>query len=142
MTELKTQPNDGDVHAFIAGLENDQTRRDCQALLELMQEISGAAPQMWGDSIVGFGKYRYKYASGQTGEWFRVGFAPRKQNLTLYLMGGIYVAQNAAEGQNLLTQLGKHKLGKGCLYIKKLSDVDMGVLRELVQHTVNAQDAG
>ena len=136
MAELKTIPNDASVQDFLDQIANEQTRRDCQALLEMMQEVSGQPPKMWGDGIVGFGEYSYRYASGRSGEWFQVGFAPRKQALTLYLMGGLYLPESADESQNLLTRLGKYKTGKGCMYIKKLSDVDLAILRQLVSHSV------
>jgi hypothetical protein len=96
-----------------------------------MREVTGVEPVMWGDSIIGFGKYRYKYASGREAEWFLTGFAPRKQSLTLYIMSGF------DEYDNLLDQLGKHSTGKSCLYVKKLDDIDMDVLRDLVEQSVD-----
>ncbi len=132
MAEAKTQPTTANAWEFIAGIPDPQRRQDCLAVAELMQEVSGEAPVMWGESMVGFGKYAYKYASGRTGEWPRVGFASRKDALTLYFCG--YLENHA----DLLARLGKHKVGKGCLYIKRLSDVDAGVLRELVARSVAA----
>ncbi|MCA9965122.1 MAG: DUF1801 domain-containing protein [Anaerolineales bacterium] len=131
MCELKTQKHDGSVAAFLNSVENERKRSDSFTLLELMQEVTGAEAAMWGSSIVGFGSYHYTYASGREGDWFVAGFAPRKQNLTLYIMAGF-------DGyETLLARLGKHKTGKSCLYINKLADVDMAVLRELVQRSVD-----
>lgn len=98
--------------------------------MELMKDVTGDEPAMWGDSIVGFGSYTYKYASGRQGDWFLTGFSPRKQSLTLYIMSGF------DEYESLLSKLGRYSTGKSCLYIKKLEDVDQEVLRELVQKSV------
>lgn len=130
MSELKTQKNDMNVAEFLAGVEPARRREDAQAVCALMQEITGDEPAMWGSSIVGFGAYTYQYASGRTGEWMLVGFSPRKQNLTLYIMAGF------EHYEELLAKLGKHKTGKSCLYINKLADVDMDVLKELVAQSV------
>ncbi|MCT4644008.1 MAG: DUF1801 domain-containing protein, partial [Carboxylicivirga sp.] len=119
MAKNKTKPTSGDAHAFIANVENKQRREDAKVVLELMQTVTGKEPVMWGESIIGFGNYTYKYASGRVGDWFIVGFSPRKQSLTIYLMYGFNKVQH------LLDKLGKHKTGKGCLYINKLKDVDM-----------------
>ena len=130
MAELKTKLNNASVDKFLKGIKDEQTRADCQQILEIMKKATKAEPKMWGTSIVGFGNYHYKYASGREGDWFLVGFSPRKQNLTLYLMGGF-------DGhEDLLKKLGKHSLGKGCLYIKRLEDVDTKVLKELVRSSV------
>ncbi len=130
MAELKTRPNDQSVENFLNRVENDTKREDSFSILELMKEETGDEPIMWGDSIVGFGKYSYKYTSGREAEWFLTGFSPRKQNLTLYIMDGF-------EGYDeLLGKLGKHSTGKSCLYIKKLEDVDQEVLRDLVNKSV------
>lgn len=130
MAELKTRPTDDDVAAFINNIADEQKRQDSQAILALMQDVTGAEPQMWGDSIVGFGSYHYKYASGREGDWFLTGFAPRKQNLTLYIMAGF------EQYDTLLARLGKHKTGKSCLYLKRLADVDPNTLRELIRQSV------
>ena len=130
MAENKTKPNDQSVGAFLEGVENEQKRADSFALLKLFQEVTGEEPTMWGDTIVGFGKYHYKYASGREGDWFLTGFSPRKQNLTLYIMAGF------DEYEQLLGKLGKHSTGKSCLYIKKIEDVDLDVLKELVKRSV------
>jgi len=130
MAELKTKLNKASVDKFLRGVKDEQTRRDCFKILEIMRKASKAEPGMWGSSIVGFGNYHYKYASGREGDWFIIGFSPRKQNLTLYFMGGF-------EGHEaLLKRLGKHSLGKGCLYIKRLEDVDIKVLEEFVTKSV------
>jgi hypothetical protein len=130
MAELKTQPTDHSVRDFIAAIENEDRRRDCQAVLEIMQEATGERPRIWGSGMVGFGSYHYKYASGREGDWFLTGFAPRKNDLTLYIMPGF------DRFEALMKRLGKHKTGKSCLYIKRLSDIDPAVLKELVADSV------
>ena len=130
MAELKTKPNDASVEAFLSSIEDSQRRIDCRALLKLMKQATRAKPTMWGTSIVGFGTYHYKYASGREGDWFTVGFSPRKRDLSLYLMGGF------AQNPELLKRLGKHKTGKCCLYVKRLVDVDVDVLRELIVRSI------
>jgi hypothetical protein len=127
MAELKTQPSDRDVTEFVQSIADERKRQDCFALVALMRDVTGHAPQMWGENMVGFGRYRYTYASGRTGEWFLTGFSPRKQNLTLYIMAGF------DQYDELMQRLGKHTTGKSCLYIKRLADVDLGVLRELIR---------
>ena len=138
MPELKTKPNDGDVQAFLAP-GADEGRRGDAVVCSLMEEITGEPPTMWGSSLVGFGRYRYRYGSGREGEWFVVGFSPRKQNLTLYIMDGF------AAYQELLGRLGKHSTGKACLYLKRLDDADHEVLRSLIAQSVEhvrARDLG
>ncbi|QDV38548.1 DUF1801 domain-containing protein [Tautonia plasticadhaerens] len=130
MAELKTGPNDRSVAEFLEGVPDERRRADALAVLDLMQEATGLEPRMWGDSIVGFGSFRYKYESGREGDWFLAGFSPRKQNLTLYIMSGF---DREAE---LMQSLGKYKTGKSCLYLKRLDDVDPQVLRELVRRSV------
>lgn len=130
MAELKTKPTDDNVEAFLAAIDNDARRQDCVTVMALMKEITGAEPKMWGPSIVGFGTYHYKYASGREGDWFLTGFSPRKQNLTLYIMAGF------VNYEEWLGKLGKHTTGKSCLYIKKLVDIDLTVLRQLIQLSV------
>ncbi|RMF31957.1 MAG: DUF1801 domain-containing protein [Bacteroidetes bacterium] len=129
MAKLKTQPHDGDVDAFLRSIENPQRRQDAFTILQLMRDITGEEPRLWGPSIVGFGTYHYKYASGREGDWFRTGFSPRKQALTLYLMGGV-------GDEDLWNRLGKYTTGKSCLYIKKLEDVDLDVLRKLIVKSI------
>lgn len=130
MAELKTKLTNASVDKFLKGVKDEGTRADCLQIAGIMQKATKAEPKMWGTSIVGFGSYHYKSKSGREGDWFVVGFSPRKQNLTLYLMGGF-------DGhEDLLKDLGKHSLGKGCLYIKTLEDVDTRVLKKLVSETV------
>ena len=130
MTELKTKRNKGDVKAFLNSVPDEKKRQDSFEVLELMTEVTGMQPEMCGDSIIGFRSYHYKYASGREGDWFMTGFSPRKQNLTLYIMPGF------EKYDQLLGKLGKHSIGKSCLYIKKLEDVDTDVLKELVKRSV------
>lgn len=124
MAELKTKPNDASVEEFLNRIEDETRRKDCRTIMEMMRQVTGENPRMWGDAVVGFGNYHYKYATGHEGDIFRVGFSPRKQNLTLYLNYGDYT--------DLLQRLGKHKTGKGCLYIKRLDDVNLDALREII----------
>ena len=130
MTEAKTRPTEQDVEQFLDGVADERQRRDCRAVAALMREVTGAEPRMWGDSIVGFGSYHYRYASGREGDWLLTGFSPRKQNLTLYLSYGV------EQHGDLLARLGKHKVGKACLYLKRLDDVDQEALRELIRRSV------
>lgn len=130
MAKIKTTRNEASVEAFLEGVANDKKRLDSFEILNLMREVTGLEPAMWGDSIVGFGSYRYKYASGHEGEWPLVGFSPRKQNLTLYIMPGF------DHYDDLLQELGKFKIGKSCLYINKLEDVNREPLEELVRQSV------
>ena len=131
MAELKTKLNEGDVYMFLNSITDDKKREDAFTILNLMQEATDAKPNMWGDSIVGFGSYHYKYASGREGDWFLTGFSPRKQNLTLYIMPGF------EKYKTILNRLGKYSTGKSCLYIKKIEDVDLDVLKELIEQSVN-----
>jgi hypothetical protein len=126
VAELKTQPTDASVEAYLAAIQDETRREDCRTLVRWMREITSEKPVMWGTSIVGFGIYRYQYASGRSGEMPLVGFASRKRDLTLYIMTGF------ERYDALLARLGKFKLGKGCLYIKRLADVDTSVLRQLI----------
>lgn len=135
MAELKTKRNAASVQAFLNTVENAQKRQDSFVILDLMREVTGAEPEMWGDSIVGFGSYHYKYASGRAADWPLTGFSPRKQNLTLYIMAGF------EQYDELLRRLGKHTTGSACLYIKKLADIDLEVLRELVAQSVEHMKA-
>lgn len=131
MAENKTQATNTNVADFLDKIEDEQRRQDCKAIAALMQEITGEPPVMWGASIIGFGQYHYKYASGREGDSVIVGFSPRKQNLSIYLSCG------HGKFDALLSKLGKHKIGKGCLYVKSLKDIDMVVLKELVTESVN-----
>ena len=130
MATIKTQKNDANVEDFLNSVGDEKKREDSFAILKLMQEITGEEPAMWGTSIIGFGSYRYKYASGREGEWFLTGFSPRVNNLTLYIMSGF------EDYDTLLAYLGKHKIGKSCLYINRLEDVDIPTLQELVRQSV------
>jgi hypothetical protein len=129
---MKTQQTEVRVSAFLDAVENEQRRADCRVVADLMRAVTGEDPKLWGPSIVGFGSYHYKYASGREGDWFVTGFSPRKQDLTLYIMAGF------DRYDELMAKLGKYKTGKSCLYLKRLSDVDLGVLRELVTASVEA----
>nr|MDT0665360.1 DUF1801 domain-containing protein [Micromonospora sp. DSM 115978] len=138
MAELKTQRNDSDVQAFLAGVDDERRRGDAQRLCAIMAEATGEAPVMWGTNIVGFGRSSYTLASGRSNDWFTVGFAPRKQNLALYLTGGF------DRHADLLARLGKYTTGKSCLYVKSLAAVDVDALRELVAaaHAAAKSDTG
>ncbi len=131
VAELKTRPTDDSVMKFLNSVGDEKKRADSFKILDLMREVTGEEPRMWGSSIVGFGSYHYKYASGREGDWFVTGFSPRKQSLTLYIMAGF------AEYDELLENLGKYATGKACLYIKKLEDVDMPTLKKLVKFSAD-----
>lgn len=131
MAEQKTKPTQQSVQDFLDKIDNEQVRDDCYTLIKLMKKVTGSEPKMWGPSIIGFGKYHYKYDSGHEGDSCLTGFSPRKQNISLYVMLGIM------DHQDLLKDLGKHKAAKGCLYIKKLDDVNMSVLEKLVKRSVD-----
>ncbi len=130
MAELKTRPTAQTVQEFLASVLDDQRRADCFSMVDLMKKATGCEPVMWGASIVGFGKYKYAYESGRTGEWLVIGFSPRKNDLTLYIMPGF------EKYDTLMQKLGKHKTGKSCLYLKRLADVDQKVLEQLVVASV------
>lgn len=130
MAELKTQPTDANVEDFLNTVESATKHQDAFIIFNLMKEVTGEEAQMWGASIVGFGRYPYKYASGREAEWMLTGFSPRKQNLTIYIMAGF------EQYEALLARLGKHSTGSSCLYIKKLQDINLDVLRELVKQSV------
>jgi hypothetical protein len=130
MAELKTKENDASVQAYIDAIGDDARRADCEAVMALMSEVTGEEPAMWGDSIVGFGSYHYRYESGREGDWMLTGFSSRKQNLTLYIMSGF------SRFDELMDRLGKFKTGKSCLYLKRLEDIDREVLRELITESV------
>ena len=131
MAELKTKRNDGSVDEFIRSIDDPGVREDCIRISGLMEKITGAPPKMWGDSIVGFGSYHYKYASGREGDWFLTGFSPRKQTLSLYIMSGF---DNAGP---LMERMGKFKTGKSCLYVKRLEDIRMDVLEQLIRKSAD-----
>ena len=130
MAELKTKPTTGSVKAFIDAIPDDTRRRECRTVMQIMKAATGATPRLWGTSIVGFGEQHYKYESGREGDWFIAGFSPRKQDLTLYLSSGFN------RQQSILARLGRYRTGKSCLYLKRLSDVDLAVLKELVESAI------
>lgn len=130
MAENKTTATDASVEDFIASVDDETMRRDSGELLALMGEVTGEAPRMWGPSIVGFGSYHYRYESGREGDFFLTGFSPRKSALSVYVMGGF------EPHADRLARLGKHKLGKSCLYLKSLDAIDRDVLREIITASV------
>jgi hypothetical protein len=130
MAELKTKQNDASVAAFLASIADDGQRADVRKLAAMMRAATGSRARMWGTAIVGFGSYHYVYASGQQGDWPIVGFSPRKQNISVYIMAGF------SGSEKMLAKLGKHKTGKSCLYIRRLEDVDEAVLRKLIDGSV------
>lgn len=130
MAENKTRATQTSVADFLAGIADEKRRADCAALIELFQKTTTFEPRMWGETIVGFGDYHYRYESGREGDWFYAGFSPRKAAMTLYFCGYLEFHED------LLAKLGKYKAGKGCLYIKSLADVDSKVLGDLISATV------
>lgn len=130
MAELKTKVNEGSVKGFLDSIADESKRKDSYLLFQMMEKATKNQARMWGDSIVGFGDYHYVGKSGREGDWFLAGLSPRKQNLTLYMLGGW------EQHNELLAKLGKHSLGKGCLYIKRLEDVDLSVLNKLIVEAV------
>ncbi len=131
MADNKTQPTSIEPATFIAGVEHDTRRADAEAMLEIMGRLTGNQPKMWGSSIIGFGRYHYVYESGREGDSMIVGFSPRKANLVVYLMPGY------EDLTDQLARLGKHKIGKSCLYINKLADIDQGVLEEMITTSID-----
>jgi|SRR5215813_2494083 len=130
MAEVKTKQTEQSVERFLKGIPDAARREDCIAVAEIMEEITGCEPKMWGTSIVGFGTQHYKYDSGREGDWMLTGFSPRKQNLTLYITAGL------DKYESLLQKLGKHTSAKSCLYIKQLSDVDLPTLKKIIRDSV------
>lgn len=130
MATLKTKPTEASVKDFLDQVETEQRKADCFELLQISSEVTGEPAKMWGDNMVGFGKYHYKYKSGHEGAWFLTGFSPRKQNLTVYIMAGF------RDYELLLKELGKHKTSSSCLYIKRLDDIDREVLKKLISTSV------
>lgn len=129
--DVKTKKNEASVEGFLNTIKDEETRNDCFEIIQMMKKASKEEPKMWGSSIIGFGEYHYKYESGREGDTMKIGFSPRKQNITLYILLG------ADPETPLLKKLGKHTTGKGCLYIKKLADVDKKVLQELINESAN-----
>lgn len=134
--ELKTKVNDANVTDFLNSIEDEQKRKDSLEIARIMEQITKEKPKMWGSSIVGYGSYHYKGASGREGDWMLIGFSPRKQNITLYIMPGF------ERYPGLMKKLGKHSTGKSCLYIKRLSDVDVEVLKELMTESLKVMKQG
>lgn len=130
MAELKTKKTKASVSAFLNKITDEQRRKDCQTIVNLMKQATGEEPKMWGSSIVGFGTYHYRYASGREGDWPIIAFSPRKSDLTLYIAPGFQ------KFESLMSKLGKYKTGVSCLYIKKLDDVEMPVLKKLIAKSV------
>ena len=130
MAEVKTKPTQASVKEFLNQVPDKERRDDCFAVAKMMEEITGDKPKMWGPSIVGFGTYHYKGASGREGDWMITGFSPRKKDLTLYIMAGF------EKHPELMKQLGKHSTGKSCLYIKRLSDIHVPTLKKLIKSSV------
>jgi len=130
MAEPKTKVNSASVSGFLDRIPERQVREDCRTIARIMQDASGAKPEMWGSNIVGFGRYRTHYADGKEAHWMLTGFSPRKQNITLYIMDGL------DRHGDLMSKLGTHSCGKSCLYIKKLSDVHLPTLKKLVNASV------
>ncbi len=135
MAENKTQATAASVADFIAAVPNATRRADAETLCAMMARLSGAPAKMWGPSIIGFGRYRYQYESGHKGEMCRIGFSPRKAELVLYILDA------HTDQSEMLDRLGKHRTGKGCLYIRKLADIDMAVLERLVRDKLARMDA-
>lgn len=130
MSELKTRPSRKSVRRFLGNVEHAGKREDSFRLLAMMEDVTGEKGVLWGESIVGFGRYHYKYASGREGDWLLTGFSPRKQNLVVYIMPGF------SRYEELLKDLGKYRLGRSCLYINKLDNIDFGTLKTLVADSV------
>lgn len=130
MAELKTKKNDASVQQYLDAIDDSQRKSDCLKIHKLMQNVSGYEGSMWGDSMVGYGSYHYKYESGCEGDWFLVGFANRKKSISIYIMSGF------SRYDDLLANLGKHKTGKSCLYINKLDDIDEEILKELIESSI------
>ncbi len=130
MAALKTKKNDQSVTQFIANIAEDSKRAYAETLCQLMEKLTGEPAVMWGDSIVGFGAYHYRYDSGREGDWFLTGFSPRKQNMTVYIMPGF------DRYPTILSNLGKYKTGKSCLYFKKLEDINLDLLSTLISESV------
>ena len=130
MKDNKTQRTRKNVSGFIESIAGDKRRNECLLLLDLMKQVTHEEPHMWGESIIGFGNYHYRYSSGREGDWFLTGFSPRKQNLTLYIMAGF------DEFTPILKRLGRFKTSKSCLYVKSLENIDLEILKNLIQESV------
>jgi hypothetical protein len=135
MAELKTKQTNESVKDFLNKVADEERRADCFAIAKLMEEVTGEKPKMWGPSIVGFGSYHYKYASGREGDWPITGFSPRKKDLTLYIMMGF------DKHRDLMEKLGKHSSSKSCLYVKRLADIHVPTLKKLIKTSIKDLDA-
>ena len=131
MAELKTKRNDASVDEFLSSITNRERVQDCKNVMKLMARVTNEPAAMWGSSLIGYGSYRYRYKTGRQGEWFLTGLSPRKNALPIYILSGF------DRYEDLLNKLGKHSIGKGCLYIKDLNDVDLDVLEQLIQSSVS-----
>jgi len=129
MAEAKTKKNKASVKAFLNKV-NVQQREDCDVIVEMMRAATSCEPEMWGAAIIGFGSYHYVYATGREGDWMRIAVSPRKQNISIYIIDGL------SKHETLLAKLGKHKIGKSCLYIKRLEDIDLKVLGRLIKQSI------
>jgi hypothetical protein len=134
MVDIKTRPTDASVEEFLGAVEHPRRKTDGLELLRIMKEVTKEEPMMWGTSIIGFGTYRYRYASGREAVWLKVGFSPRKRSLSVYL------SLDMEEISDLRAELGKHRVGKGCLYINKLSDVNIDVLKKIIKRSLEASE--
>lgn len=130
MSDLKTKRTDASVQEYLDAIEDSRRKKDCLAIHKMMQRISGCKGSMWGDSMVGYGSYHYKYKSGREGDWFLAGFANRKQSISIYFMSGF------SSYDDLLSKLGKHKTGKSCLYIKTMDDIDEKILEQMIRSSI------
>jgi hypothetical protein len=130
MSDLKTKRNNKSVTKFLNGIRDEKKRKDSKAIVKMMEEATQSKASMWGDNIIGFGSYRYKYASGREGDWMKAGFSPRKQYLSVYIM------TEFAKYSDLFRKLGKHKTGKCCVNIRELEDIDFSILKKLVKKSV------
>lgn len=130
-SDLKTKITGKNAEQFLNGIADEKKREDCFRILKLMKGVTDEEPKMWGENMVGFGSYHYKYESGREGDWFLTGFSPRKQNLTLYIMSGF------SGYSKLMEKLGKYKTGKSCLYVKRLEDINLSVLEKLIRKSVD-----
>ena len=139
MAETKTKPTGVSVEEFIAKIEDPQKRADSHTLIDMMRKITGKPPKMWGPTIIGFDRYHYKYDSGHEGDSARAAFSPRSAELSIYLAG--YLPEIADKHNALLAKLGKHRMGKGCLYVKRLENIDLKVLEQLVKLSYDASNA-
>jgi len=130
MSDMTTRPHEGDVEAFLESVADERRRRDCRTVIGLMRDVTGEDARLWGPSMIGFGSYHYRYESGREGDWFLTGVSPRKGALTVYIMAGF------DRYDELMARLGPHTTGRSCLYIKRLDDIDLDVLRELIDRSV------